>query len=145
MTDWLVPALLALILVTLIVIAWRRNPGWRQLCGQIAGWQAQPAAQRQEDRLQSEREQREWRTELHDSARGTRQELSSALALFQQALLAQSGDVARTQNEQIDSFRTQLASMQQMLAQTLQQAAAQLAQHSQSARDAQEASLRRLA
>ena len=48
-------------------------------------------------------------------------------------LLAQSGDVARTQNEQIDSFRTQLASTQTAL---LQQA--------QGARDAQEAALRRL-
>ena len=35
------------------------------------------------------------------------------LATFQQMLLTQGGDVARTQNEQIDSFRTQLAAMQQ--------------------------------
>ena len=40
---------------------------------------------------------------------GTRGDLST----FQQMLLAQSGDVARTQNEQIDAFRVQLAATQQ--------------------------------
>ncbi len=88
---------------------------------------------------------REVRNEVQDSARGTRQELSQALALFQQTLLARQGDVARTQNEQIDSFRTQLAAMQQMVAQSLQQATSSLAQQSQASRDAQDAALKRFA
>ena len=66
--------------------------------------------------LSSERLERHLRDELGRSASGTRQELLATLAQFQQTLLAQSGDVARTQNEQIDSFRVQLASLQQALA-----------------------------
>ena len=73
----------------------------------------------------AERLAREQRAEIADSARATRQELSATLTLMQQSLLAQGGDVARTQNEQIDSFRTQLATMQQMVSQSLQTAAAQ--------------------
>src|SRR6218665_2427863 len=66
--------------------------------------------------LSSERLERHLRDELGRSASGTRQELLATLAQFQQTLLDQSGDVARTQNEQIDSFRVQLASLQQALA-----------------------------
>jgi DNA recombination protein RmuC len=51
---------------------------------------------------------------------------------FQQSLLAQSGDVARTQNEQIDSFRTQLATMQQ-----------RVSDDTRAAREAQDAALHR--
>ncbi|MDO9278990.1 MAG: DNA recombination protein RmuC [Polaromonas sp.] len=68
----------------------------------------------------NERLERELRTEVQTSARGTRAELAQGLSLFQQALLAQSGDVARTQNEQIDSFRMQLGAMQQHVSETLQ-------------------------
>ena len=80
----------------------------------------------------AERLERNLRGDVQDSARGTRQELAQNLASMQQALLAQSGDVARTQNEQIDSFRTQLAAMQQGLA-----------EQTRSAREAQDAALHR--
>ncbi|MEO5770658.1 MAG: DNA recombination protein RmuC, partial [Burkholderiaceae bacterium] len=76
--------------------------------------------------------ERNLRIDVQDSARGTRQELAQSLASMQQALLAQSGDVARTQNEQIDSFRTQLAATQQALA-----------DQSRSSREAQDAALHR--
>lgn len=66
-----------------------------------------------------ERLERELRDEVARSAQGTRQELGQTLASFQQTLLAQQGDVARTQNEQIDSFRTQLAATQQAQEATL--------------------------
>ena len=52
--------------------------------------------------------ERELRDELGRQGQGTRVDLGT----FQQMLLTQSGDVARTQNEQIDSFRSQLAAMQ---------------------------------
>ena len=103
----------------------------------------QQAVEAQRD--QAERLAREQRVEAQDSARQARQELATALATFQQTLLAQSGDVARTQNEQIDSFRTQLAAMQQLIAQSLQQATAQLAQQGQAAREAQDSALKRQA
>jgi len=58
-----------------------------------------------------ERLERELRDELGRQGQATRADLAS----FQQMLLVQSGDVARTQNEQIDAFRVQLAQMQQGL------------------------------
>ncbi len=83
-------------------------------------------------RDRSEDLERHLRTEVQDSARATRQELTATLAAFQQTLLAQSGDVARTQNEQIDSFRTQLAAMQQ-----------RISDDTRAAREAQDAALHR--
>jgi DNA recombination protein RmuC len=92
MPDWIVPALLALALPLLLWIALRlRDAG----------------PQRETERA-IERLERELRDELGRQGQGTRTDL----ATFQQMLLAQGGDVARTQNEQIDSFRTQLAAMQ---------------------------------
>ena len=117
MNEWLVPGLLGLIVLLLVWLLLRRG---------------------------DERLERSLRAEVQDSARGTRQELAGALSLFQQALLTQSGDVARTQNEQIDSFRTQLAAMQQQVGDALQGATRALAQQSQAARDAQDAALKRL-
>ncbi len=76
--------------------------------------------------------ERNLRNDVQDSARATRQELTATLATFQQTLLAQSSDVARTQNEQIDSFRTQLATMQQ-----------RIGDDTRAAREAQDAALHR--
>ena len=76
--------------------------------------------------------ERNLRADVQDSARATRQELTTTLATFQQTLLSQSSDVARTQNEQIDSFRTQLATMQQ-----------RIGDDTRAARDAQDAALHR--
>ncbi len=132
MTDWLVWLLLALTALTLLVSLWLalRRPG------ETASSAASDTALRLE---------RELRNEVQDSARGTRQEIAQTLTLFQQTLLTQSGDVARTQNEQIDSFRTQLAAMQQLVAQSLQTAAQSLAQQSQAGREAQDLALKRFA
>jgi DNA recombination protein RmuC len=137
MNQWLVPALLGLILLLLLWVALRRDDG-RAL--KALGDSLQQAARQDAERLE-----RELRAEVQDSARGTRQELAGTMSLFQQTLLAQSGDVARTQNEQIDSFRTQLAAMQQQVSDALQGATQALSQQSQSARDAQDAALKRLA
>jgi len=89
-------------------------------------------ALRRSDHERVERLERNLRGDVQDSARGTRQELALSLSSMQQALLAQAGDVARTQNDQIDSFRTQLAAMQQGLA-----------DQSRAAREAQDAALHR--
>ena len=136
MTEWLVPTLLVLIILLLAWLILRQPKPIADLAraGQV---DAAAAAARQDlDRLLRE---------LHDSARGTRQELAGTLTLFQQSMLSQSGDVARTQNEQIDSFRTQLATMQQLVAQSLQSATSALTLQSQAAREAQDAMLMRQA
>jgi DNA recombination protein RmuC len=85
--EWIVPALVALCLLLLLWIAFR--------------------PQRTDPLI--ERLERELRDELGRQAQATRGDLGT----LQRALLAQHGDVARTQNEQIDSFRVQLATMQQ--------------------------------
>ena len=129
MGEWWLPALLGLIVLLLL---------WQLLRGR-GGAQAGAEALQRLERLE-----REVRTEVQDSARGTRQELSGTLAGFQQTLLTHSGDVARTQNEQIDSFRVQLAGMQQQVSDALQGATQALAQQSHAAREAQDAALKRL-
>ncbi|MFO1219867.1 MAG: DNA recombination protein RmuC [Burkholderiaceae bacterium] len=93
MPEWIVPALLVLALLLLLWLALRpRESG------------VPPQVQGAIERLE-----RELRDELGRVGQGTRGDLAN----FQQMLLTQSGDVARTQNEQIDTFRTQLAGMQQ--------------------------------
>ncbi len=97
-------------------------------------------------RMQNEagaRMERELRDEVARTGQATRQELATTLALFQQTLLTQQGDVARTQNEQIDSLRAQLAAMQQAVGDALRHATAGLAAQSQAARESQDAALRR--
>ncbi len=91
--DWLPLALLALNALLLLLL-------WLWL-----------ATRPQDDGAQApiERLERELRDELGRQGQGTRSDLGT----FQQMLLAQSGDVARTQNEQIDAFRVQLAATQQ--------------------------------
>jgi DNA recombination protein RmuC len=100
-------------------------------------------ALRRGDTEAAERLERNLRADVQDSARGTRSELAQSLAMFQQTLLAQAGDVARTQNDQIDSFRTQLAAMQQMVGDTLTTTTQALATQAQAAREAQDVALHR--
>ncbi len=87
--------------------------------------------------------ERELRDEVTRSAQATRQDLGATLGMFQQTLLNQQGDVARTQNEQIDSFRTQLAATQQAVLQGLQAASTTFLQQGIAGREAQDAALRR--
>ncbi|KAB2869451.1 MAG: DNA recombination protein RmuC [Burkholderiaceae bacterium] len=86
MPDWVVPALLVLVLLALVWLALRRG-----------------------DTRASERLERELRDEISRQALAARADLGS----LQQVLLAHGGDMSRTQNEQIDAFRQQLAAMQQ--------------------------------
>jgi len=85
MPDWIVLALLALNLVLLLWIALRRS-----------------------DEGPLQRLEGELRDELGRQSQATRGDLGT----FQQMLLAQSSDVARTQNGLIDSFRSQLTATQ---------------------------------
>ena len=101
--DWILLALLVLLLLLTLWLALRRAD-----TGPLTAIRA--------DLQQLDRNLRD---EVARSAGGTRSELAQTLATFQQTLLTQQGDVARTQNEQIDSFRTQLAATQQHQADTL--------------------------
>ena len=87
-----------------------------------------------------DRLERALRDEMLRHAQATRGDL----ATFQQMLLTQSGDVARTQNEQIDAFRVQLSATQASISQSLSQATQSLAAQAQVAREAQDVAMRRL-
>ena len=108
--DLILLTVLVLLTILLLLVLW------------IALRRADPRAQQTLERFE-----RELRDEVSRSAATTRSELAQTLATFQQTLLNQQGDVARTQNEQIDSFRTQLASTQQHQADTLGRTAEQQA------------------
>ncbi len=110
---WAVLAALAvvLLLVLLLVLAW-------------LVWNNNRRAPR--EALQ-EALQRDLRDVLDRQAQSSR----SDLANLQQVLLTQSGDVARTQNEQIDSFRTQLAQTQQQMESSLRRSSEVLAEQLQ--------------
>ena len=112
--DWIPLALLALLVFLVLLTLWLalRRPDEAPLKAMRDELQAAVRA----DVQQLERSLRD---EVARSAGNTRGELAQTLATFQQTLLTQQGDVARTQNEQIDSFRTQLASTQQHQADTL--------------------------
>jgi DNA recombination protein RmuC len=95
MPEWsllalLAPSLLCIVLLVVLVLR-RRGDGSAVLIESL------------------ERLERQLRDELGRQGQATRADLGT----FQQMLLAQSGDVARTQNEQIDGFRSQLAATQQ--------------------------------
>jgi DNA recombination protein RmuC len=134
--DFLLWIVLALGALNLLLILWLLLRGRAD--------RGDPNAElREVFQLGSERLERELRDELGRSAQGTRVEIGGSLGVFQQTLLNQQGDVARTQNEQIDSFRTQLATMQQAVAQSLQGAVASQATQAQASREMQDNALKR--
>ncbi|HWH80964.1 MAG TPA: DNA recombination protein RmuC [Burkholderiaceae bacterium] len=117
--DWILIALLGALLLLVLWLALRRIDA-----ASLRAWRDEFQSTLRADVQQLDRGVRD---EVARSAGGTRSELAQTLATFQQTLLAQQGDVARTQNEQIDSFRTQLASTQQQQADTLGRAGEQQA------------------
>jgi len=114
--DWILLALLVLLLLLTLWLVLRRTDH-----GPLTSLRTDIQADVQQF-------ERGLRDEVARSAGGTRTELSTTLAAFQQTLLTQQGDVARTQNEQIDSFRTQLAATQAHQADALQRFSQALAE-----------------
>ncbi|MDE2613754.1 MAG: DNA recombination protein RmuC [Burkholderiales bacterium] len=119
---WWVPlsvaaaSVVVLLLLALLRLA-LRPPGEAARSRQLEEWGRNA-------RADVARLERELRDELGRQGQGTRGDLAN----FQQMLLAQGSDVARTQNEQIDSFRVQLAQMQQSTEGALRRVADTLAE-----------------
>jgi DNA recombination protein RmuC len=115
MTPWIEIALTVLNLALLVwlLVGLKSKPRGDEAFSQVV------QALQQSARADVERLERGLRHDVQASAQGTRQELGQTLSLFQQTLMAQQGDVARTQNEQIDSFRVQLAQMAEAQANAL--------------------------
>ena len=117
MNDMLVPGLLALnfLLVLVLVFKSRTAPN-----------RSEDQAARQEQMFealqsQTERLERELRTEISQSGVLGRQESMQTLTLFQQSLLQQSAEATRTQNQQMDALAQQLALLQKSLTDSLAQ------------------------
>jgi DNA recombination protein RmuC len=111
MTDWILLALAALNLAFLIFLVLAQ----RNSAAAGTGQTELVTTLRDAARADGDRMERALRDEMGRHAQTARGDL----ATFQQMLLNQSGDVARTQNEQIDSFRAQLGAMQQLIADQL--------------------------
>ena len=138
---WTQFLLLAAILGALIWLIWRQTLAAAAVSTQVVA----DINAHVDDRLRQM--ERELRDELQRSASGTRQELSQGLGhsigTFQQTLLNQQGDATRTQNEQLDSFRVQLAALQQGVADALRDSSHQSSLQSAGLRDAQVQALAR--
>ena len=95
--NWQAWAMLGLLALNLVLLLWlllRQQPDH--------GFSAQQGeALQRVVSASGERLERELRDEVARSGGGTRQEIGQSLAVFQQTLLAQSADLARTQNEQL--------------------------------------------
>ena len=95
--NWQAWAMLGLLALNLVLLLWlllRAQPDH--------GFSAQQGeALQRVVSASGERLERELRDEVARSGGGTRQEIGQSLAVFQQTLLAQSADLARTQNEQL--------------------------------------------
>ncbi|WP_442775642.1 DNA recombination protein RmuC [Sphaerotilus montanus] len=127
MTDHgLLVGLLALVALQAVGLAWLV---WRQLTDPAAPVDDTERLQATADAIidaghaHSERVERELRTEVQGSARGTRQELNAALAQFQRLLLTQTGEASRTQSEHLrqltEANDRRLAGLQQSMEQRL--------------------------
>ena len=134
-SSWITWTLLALNVALVLWLLLRRVPSPEETLAQST------EALMQGTRQLNEHLERSLRDEVSRTASGTRQELGGNLALFQQALLAQQGDSTRTQNEQLDSFRVQLAQMQQALAETLRLTTEGLMLQAHRTRESQQVSL----
>lgn len=139
--NWILLGLLAVNLLLLVWLLLRPAPSSDAALSQLA-----QDLKAHGDGRQAQLE-RELRDELQRSASGTRQELtqslSQAIGLFQQTVLGQQGDATRTQNEQLDSFRVQLAAMQQGLADALRDSSHQAGLQASAQREAQALALAR--
>ncbi|HGL5235614.1 TPA: DNA recombination protein RmuC, partial [Burkholderia multivorans] len=106
----------------------------------VLGDQIEDAAHAQARAL--ERLERELRGEIVESARGARTELGGSFAQFQQTLAAQLTSVATVQNNQIEGFAQQLATLVAGNAQQFDAMRDSMLRHAQQAREEQTAALR---
>ncbi len=135
--EWLTPALLVLLLLGVGALAWRKpaSAPLHKLRDELHAL----------TRADAQRLERELRDEVSRNGQATRQEIGQTLVNFQHTLFTQHGEVARTQNEQIDRFGLQLASTQHTLGETLRATSVEQAKQSNAARDALDAMLARVA
>ena len=121
--SWGLVLLAVVQLGVLVALLMRRGDEGAQ-AGELAREQLQALNQATAQALATlqatlERQGRDLRQELTDTARAGRQEMTQNLATFQQGVVQQASEATRTQNQQIDAFGQQLALLQKTLADTL--------------------------
>ncbi|WP_342621161.1 DNA recombination protein RmuC [Rhodoferax sp. GW822-FHT02A01] len=114
-------ALLALVLLNTVVLAWLALRKHDAQHDQLRLQQEEAARQQLLSAMaaQTQNMERALRQEIAESGRSARQEASQSLATFQQTLVQQAAEATRTQNSQIDAFGQQLALLQKTLSDTL--------------------------
>ncbi|OYT88238.1 MAG: DNA recombination protein RmuC [Burkholderiales bacterium PBB6] len=117
MLDALQLSLLGVVVLLLLALLWRG--------GGAGGSADEVIALLRQQRGDNERLERELRTEVQTAARGTREELLQGLSLFQQSLVQQSAEQARTQQAQWQALSAsnerRLAEVREAVARQLQQ------------------------
>lgn len=136
--EWILLILLAMSMLLLLVSLLRSRNG-PDLDSALQQLKTQLQAHQQE---LAERNEREWRAQLHTSAQGTRQELGGNFSQLQQTLAAQMTSVATLQNQQIDGFSQQLAKLKETNAQQLDGMRQTMTVQAQSSRQEQAVSLK---
>ncbi|PRE57677.1 DNA recombination protein RmuC [Burkholderia multivorans] len=140
MTITLLVAALVALAVALAVAVVALVRGGRHDDAAVLGDQIEDAAHAQARAL--ERLERELRGEIVESARGARTDLGGSFAQFQQTLAAQLTSVATVQNNQIEGFAQQLATLVAGNAQQFDAMRDSMLRHAQQAREEQTAALR---
>ncbi|MBU9689067.1 DNA recombination protein RmuC [Burkholderia multivorans] len=136
----LVTALVVLAVALAVAVVALVRGGGRHDDSAVLGDQIEDAAHAQARAL--ERLERELRGEIVESARGARTELGGSFAQFQQTLAAQLTSVATVQNNQIEGFAQQLATLVAGNAQQFDAMRDSMLRHAQQAREEQTAALR---
>jgi DNA recombination protein RmuC len=137
-TELVLLLLVAAVLILQIIMLLRGRG--RDASAQLAQLQNQLQQHQQQS---AERIERELRNQVQTSAQGTRQELGSNFAQFQQTLTAQLTSVATIQNKQIDSFAQQLAKLNESNAQQLESMRLAIGAQAQAGREEQSTALKR--
>ncbi len=140
-TDLLMLVLIAVVIVLQIVMLLRaRGNGASDPSAQLLLLQNELQRHQQQT---GERIERELRNQVQTTAQGSRQELHSNFAQFQQALTAQLTSVATIQNQQIDSFARQLAKLNEANALQLESMRQAMTAQAQAGREEQAITLKR--
>jgi DNA recombination protein RmuC len=145
MMTLLLPAAVVVLAVALVIALLVLMRGGRQgdLQAQLDGLGDHIGSAAQEQSRASERIERELRSEIKETARVSRTELSGGFSQFQQTLAAQFTSMTTLQNGKIDGFAQQLVRLTETNAQQLEAVRLSLQQQAQQARDEQGSALKR--
>jgi DNA recombination protein RmuC len=145
MMTLLLPAAVVVLAVALVIALLVLMRGGRQgdLQAQLDQLGDHIGSAAQEQSRASERIERELRSEIKETARVSRTELSGGFSQFQQTLAAQFTSMTTLQNGKIDGFAQQLVRLTETNAQQLEAVRLSLQQQAQQARDEQGATLKR--